>query len=161
VGVGEDIVKVILIRAHGILMIIAWPILAVTAIFFAAWMNSKPALPNGEWFQVSNLSTVHAYSLPHSLWVVHTVRLLSTPVTRTSLPSLPHQVHRAFMMVSLFIAALGFVLIFVAFQDSRGLITLGSDNVSYDATIPAKPPQSCTAVGSECITVGRLRRSLW
>ena len=31
-------------------MIIAWPLLAVTAIFFAAWM--RPALPNGEWFQV-------------------------------------------------------------------------------------------------------------
>ncbi|XP_064386731.1 uncharacterized protein LOC135335239 isoform X1 [Halichondria panicea] len=39
-----------LIRAHGILMIIAWPLLAVTAIFFALFM--RPALPNGEWFQV-------------------------------------------------------------------------------------------------------------
>ena len=41
-----------LVRAHGILMIIAWPVLAMTAIFFAAWM--KPALPNGEWFQVTS-----------------------------------------------------------------------------------------------------------
>ena len=40
-----------LIRTHGILMIIAWPLLAVTAIFFALFM--RPALPNGEWFQVS------------------------------------------------------------------------------------------------------------
>ena len=40
-----------LIRAHGALMIIAWPLLAVTAIFFASFM--RPALPNGEWFQVS------------------------------------------------------------------------------------------------------------
>ena len=40
-----------LIRAHGVFMIVAWPVLAVTGIFFAAWM--KPALPNGEWFQVS------------------------------------------------------------------------------------------------------------
>ena len=40
-----------LIRAHGILMIIAWPLLAVTAIFFALFM--RPALPNGEWFKVS------------------------------------------------------------------------------------------------------------
>ena len=31
-------------------MIVAWPLLVVIAIFFAAWM--KPALPNGEWFQV-------------------------------------------------------------------------------------------------------------
>ena len=46
-----------LVRAHGILMIIAWPVLAVTAIFFAAWM--KPALPNGEWFQVTSHSLTH------------------------------------------------------------------------------------------------------
>ncbi|XP_064386733.1 uncharacterized protein LOC135335239 isoform X2 [Halichondria panicea] len=39
-----------LIRAHGVFMIIAWPLLAVTAIFFATFM--RPALPNGEWFQV-------------------------------------------------------------------------------------------------------------
>jgi hypothetical protein len=39
-----------LLQAHGILMLIAWPLLAFTAIFFAAWM--KQALPNGEWFQV-------------------------------------------------------------------------------------------------------------
>ena len=39
-----------LIRAHGILMVVAWPVLAVLGIFFAAWM--KPALPGAEWFQV-------------------------------------------------------------------------------------------------------------
>ena len=39
-----------LITAHSVLMLIAWPMLSFTAIFFAAWM--KPALPNGEWFQV-------------------------------------------------------------------------------------------------------------
>ena len=39
-----------LLRLHGILMIIAWPLLAVCGIFFASWM--RPALPNGEWFQV-------------------------------------------------------------------------------------------------------------
>ena len=39
-----------LLQAHGILMLVAWPVLAFTAIFFAAWM--KQALPNGEWFQV-------------------------------------------------------------------------------------------------------------
>ena len=49
---GELTTKARLVRAHGILMIIAWPVLAVTAIFFAAWM--KPALPNGEWFQVTS-----------------------------------------------------------------------------------------------------------
>jgi len=49
--VGMNTVKDVLIRAHGILMIIAYPILVMTAIFFASWI--KPALPNGEWFQVS------------------------------------------------------------------------------------------------------------
>ena len=39
-----------LTRAHGIFMWISWPVLASTGIFFAAWM--RPALPNGEWFQV-------------------------------------------------------------------------------------------------------------
>ena len=39
-----------LIRAHGILMIIAWPLLAITGMFFAFFM--RPALPNGEWFKV-------------------------------------------------------------------------------------------------------------
>ena len=41
-----------LLRFHGILMIIAWPLLALCGIFFASWM--RPALPNGEWFQVLN-----------------------------------------------------------------------------------------------------------
>ena len=39
-----------LVRAHGILMLIAWPLLTTVAIFFAGYM--KCALPNGEWFQV-------------------------------------------------------------------------------------------------------------
>ena len=91
VDIGADIDedRIRLTRAHGILMIIAWPVLAVTAIFFAAWM--RPALPNGQWFQI----------------------------------------HRAFMLASLFIGAVGFMLIFVA-QRNRpdpGLIDLGSDNV--------------------------------
>ena len=42
--------KLPLIRLHGVLMIIAWPLLAKCGIFFASWM--RPALPNGEWFQV-------------------------------------------------------------------------------------------------------------
>ena len=47
---GNDFPMVQLLRAHGILMLIAWPLLAISGIFFAAWM--RPALPNGEWFQV-------------------------------------------------------------------------------------------------------------
>lgn len=41
-----------MIQAHGILMIIAWPIFAGLAIYFPAYL--KPFLSNkGEWFQVS------------------------------------------------------------------------------------------------------------
>ena len=90
IGATPDPIPEMLTRAHGILMIIAWPIMAVTAIFFAAWM--RPALPNGEWFQV----------------------------------------HRAFMLGSLFVGAVGFLLIFVAqYQSSPypGLIDLGTGNV--------------------------------
>ena len=45
-----------LLRLHGILMIIAWPLLAVCGIFFASWM--RPSLPNGEWFQVHTMETI-------------------------------------------------------------------------------------------------------
>ena len=48
--IGVKTLKERLITAHGILMLVAWPMLSFTAIFFAAWM--KPALPNGQWFQV-------------------------------------------------------------------------------------------------------------
>lgn len=61
-----------LIQAHGILMLIAWPLLASTAIFFAAYM--RPALPKGEWFQI----------------------------------------HRALMLVGLFVSAVAFLLIFIS-----------------------------------------------
>ena len=42
--------KLPVLRFHGILMIIAWPLLALYGIFFASWM--RPVLPNGGWFQV-------------------------------------------------------------------------------------------------------------
>lgn len=43
--------QVALIKTHGILMIVAWPILAGLSIYFAAFM--KPVLcKKGEWFQV-------------------------------------------------------------------------------------------------------------
>ena len=49
-----------LLRAHGIIMLIAWPLLAVSGIFFAAWM--RPALPNGEWFQVNQLTNLFHFN---------------------------------------------------------------------------------------------------
>ena len=55
-----EIIRQRLIKAHGILMIIAWPMLAVTAIFFPLFM--RPALPKGQWFQVS----IHSCCSYHS-----------------------------------------------------------------------------------------------
>ena len=52
-GQASSFPKIPLIRAHGVLMLIAWPLLGVTGIFFAAWM--KPALPSGQWFQVREI----------------------------------------------------------------------------------------------------------
>ena len=50
-GAGDfENIKRSLLQAHGILMMITWPILVNTAIFFASFM--RPALPNGKWFQV-------------------------------------------------------------------------------------------------------------
>ncbi len=89
--VQQDNLRRQLTQAHGILMLIAWPLMAVTAIFFAAWM--RPAMPNGEWFQI----------------------------------------HRFLMTGSIVVAAIGFILIFIANMNNspvRGIITLGSDNVS-------------------------------
>ncbi len=45
-----DTIRPALTRTHGILMWIAWPVLACTGIFFAMWM--RPVLPGGAWFQV-------------------------------------------------------------------------------------------------------------
>ena len=50
-GKGDNFPKLPLVRAHGVLMLIAWPLLGVSGIFFALWM--QPALPKGQWFQVS------------------------------------------------------------------------------------------------------------
>ena len=113
-NVVNDFPMVQLLRAHGILMLIAWPLLAVSGIFFAAWM--RPALPNGEWFQVTMDIEMHigkAYYYHCILCFVF-------------------QIHRAFLLSSLFVGAIGFILAFVAHANSnpRGLINLESDNVS-------------------------------
>ena len=87
---GEDTLKGRLVRAHGILMLLAWPLLASTGIFLAAFM--RPALPEGRWFQG----------------------------------------HRALMLASLFVGAVGVVLAFVSQIHSSvpGLISLGVEEVS-------------------------------
>ena len=77
-----------LIRAHGIFMLVAWLLLANIAVAFASYM--RPALPNGEWFQV----------------------------------------HRAFMIIALFLAAAGFFLIFVSQAQSRIPGIINTDSVS-------------------------------
>ena len=39
-----------LTKTHGVLMIVAWPVLAGTAVLFPAFL--KPVLKKGKWFQV-------------------------------------------------------------------------------------------------------------
>ena len=61
IAVRRDVLSTSVVRAltksHGILMIIAWPILAGTAIYFSAFM--KPVLnKKGEWYYVSHKSVV-------------------------------------------------------------------------------------------------------
>ena len=42
-----------LTKTHGVLMVTAWPVLAGTAVHFAAFL--KPVLKNGKWFQVRHV----------------------------------------------------------------------------------------------------------
>ena len=64
--VGSIKLRKALSKAHGILMIVAWPWLAGTAMLFAAFL--KPVLKKGKWFQVwhpsLNLSSLLPSSLP-------------------------------------------------------------------------------------------------
>ena len=69
-GGGVAGVRNALTRAHGILMLLAWPLLALSGIFFASWM--KPALPNGEWFQVCYFKHTRTLSLTHTHTHTHT-----------------------------------------------------------------------------------------
>ena len=89
----------------GILMLISWPVLASIAIFFASWM--KPALPNGEWFQV-HLTDIYPI---HALLIF----------IRT-------QTHRALLVISLFITVAGFIFAFVALamNETPGLINFST-----------------------------------
>ena len=50
---------IILTKTHGILMVVAWPVLAVTGAYFSAFM--KPALPNGAWFQVGCINSMKTH----------------------------------------------------------------------------------------------------
>ena len=72
--IGIDTFQQQVLQAHGILMLIAWPLLAFTAIFFAAWM--KQALPNGEWFLVRPTPTNTPTTHPHPLSAVCNVYLI-------------------------------------------------------------------------------------
>ncbi|XP_065905954.1 ferric-chelate reductase 1-like [Dysidea avara] len=60
-SVNFDYSKIILIKLHGIFMIVAWPLLAYMGTFLAA--NMKPALPNGEWFQAHRIFMILALFL--------------------------------------------------------------------------------------------------
>ena len=77
-------------KAHGILMIVAWPGLAGTAMLFAAFL--KPVLKKGKWFQVwhdkiwdpSGLNLSSSSSLPPSS------SLILPPSSLPHSSSLPH-----------------------------------------------------------------------
>lgn len=98
--------KHMLVLSHGILMLVAWPMLATVAIFFASWM--KPALPKGAWFQVMDFTR---------MFYVQCCSLIHTG-----------QVHRSFMTISLVVAACAFILIFIANKDGirPGLISFST-----------------------------------
>ena len=66
-----------LVRFHGILMLVAWPLLVSTAIFFAAYMKS--ALPNGEWFQIHRALMIAALFVGASGFVVIFIAQLRNP----------------------------------------------------------------------------------
>ena len=62
-------------------MILSWPLLVVAAIFFAAWM--KPALPNGEWFQVFSIIDQKDVAT-YTLLLTHLSLFLSSSFTEHS-----------------------------------------------------------------------------
>lgn len=62
-GDGGNFPMVPLIRAHGSLMLIAWPLLGVCGIFFVSWI--RPALPKGQWFWVCIKIPAHITSCVH------------------------------------------------------------------------------------------------
>ncbi|XP_065905952.1 putative ferric-chelate reductase 1 [Dysidea avara] len=55
-SVDFDYAKIPLIKTHGVLMIVAWPVLAYLGMTMARFM--KPALPNGGWFQLHRILVI-------------------------------------------------------------------------------------------------------
>ena len=49
-----------LIKVHGVLMIVAWPMIAGVGVFFSAFM--KTALQGGVWFQVGWRSEISRHN---------------------------------------------------------------------------------------------------
>ena len=56
-SIDDQYPRPILLQVHGMIMIVAWSLLATTGIVFAACM--RPALPNGEWFQVKSFTVLN------------------------------------------------------------------------------------------------------
>ena len=133
-----------LTKTHGIFMIVAWPVLAGTAVLFAAFL--KPVLKEGKWFQVrhvlsrglvsrlkltqyplfSHLLTFHS-SIPSSHPQLHFPPSLHSCFSSPSFPTaffplVPPQVHRALMLTSLLVGVCAFILIFIAHKDSTHLL---------------------------------------
>ena len=133
-----------LTKTHGVLMIVAWPVLAGTAVLFAAFL--KPVLKEGKWFQVRHVLSrglvsrlkltqyplfSHLLTFPSSHPQLHFPPSLHSSFSSPSFPTsffplAPPQVHRAIMLTSLLVGVCAFILIFIAHKDSTpaGLIVL-------------------------------------
>ena len=99
-GAAAGFPKPLLIRLHGILMIIAWPLLANCGIFFASWM--RPALPKGQWFQVLSLCMLTAAVLDINVIIIFFIMLGSSCV------HVDFNVHRSSWFCSCFHCQLSF-----------------------------------------------------
>jgi len=64
-----NVIKQRLIKSHGILMLITWPLLAVTAVLFPVFM--KPAFQGGTWFQVRLSHTKFQYHITFQSQVIN------------------------------------------------------------------------------------------
>ena len=75
-GSGGDEVRSVMVRVHGVAMIIGLSIFGVIGIFFAAWM--KPVLVHGWWYKVRSgtchmaLTDIHIHVHTHAHSHMHT-----------------------------------------------------------------------------------------
>lgn len=90
-----------LTKTHGVLMIVAWPVLAGTAVLFAAFL--KPVLKEGKWFQVRHMLSRGLVSSEINTTLCFLIFPPSIPPSLPpSLPSLHSSFSSPFFPTSLF-----------------------------------------------------------